>query len=247
MGGVLLEGRFFVAATVIMSKTRIRKPPSLSTMEHQQATIVEKYQESKLKSVDGVSDSDDDNLLEILESLDNDEDEVFHLLREQRLEQLKKEFNKIDKAVGNLGSDVGHVQFSDDEKEVMDVVTKCDIALVHFYQPTFPKCKIMNDTLGMLAEKHVSLRILAMQAEKAPFLVSKLAVKVLPFVVIYKNGRELLRLVGFDGIAASADRVSLDLLERKLLDCGAINRQTINFKSIRGKAVREEESDDEWE
>lgn len=214
-------------------------------MDHQQATIVERYQESKLREADGLSDSDD-NLLEILEDLDNDEDEVLHLLREQRLEQLKKEFNKIDKAVGNMGGDVGHVQFVEDEKDIMDMVTKSEIALVHFYQPTFPKCKVMNDTLGLLAEKHVSLRILAIQAEKAPFLVSKLKVKVLPFVVIYRNGQELSRVVGFDGISASADKVSLDLLERKLLDCGAINRQTINFKTIRGKAVKED-SEDEWE
>lgn len=215
-------------------------------MDHQQAAIVERYQESKLREADGLSDSDD-NLLEILENLDNDEDEVLHLLREQRLEQLKKEFNKIDKAVGNMGGDVGHVQFVEDEKDIMDMVTKSEIALLHFYQPTFPKCKVMNDTLGLLAEKHVSLRILAIQAEKAPFLVSKLKVKVLPFVVIYRNGKELSRVVGFDGISASAaDKVSLDLLERKLLDCGAINRQTINFKTIRGKAVKED-SEDEWD
>lgn len=207
-------------------------------------SIVEKYQESKLKSANGLSDSDDDNLLEILESLDDD-DELMHKFREDRLEQLKKEFRSIDRAADSLGSDAGKVRYFTDEKEVMDIVTRSEKALVHFYQPTFPKCKAMNVALDQVAEKHLPLNILAIQAEKAPFLVAKLKVKVLPFVVAYSEGREVTRIVGFDGISAGSE-VSVELLERKLLDCGAINRRTTNYKTIRGK-VAKPESDDEWE
>lgn len=220
---------------------------SLTTMDQNQVALVENYQEAKLKSLAGVSDSDDDNLLEMLELLDNDEDEVAHQLREQRLEQLKKEFNKVDRAADKFGDEMGKVQYVEDEKEVMDLVTRSEVALVHFYQPTFPKCKLMNEKLGLLAEKHVSLHVLAIQAEKAPFLVAKIKVKVLPFVVVYKNGQELTRIVGFDGIGASANDISLELLERKMFTCGAINRQTTNYKTIRGKVSQKEDSDDDWD
>lgn len=216
-------------------------------MDQQLASIVERYQESKVKSVDGVSDSDDDNLLEILESLENDDDEVVHHLREQRLQQLKKEFHKIDTAAGTFGADLGKVQFANDEKEVMDLVTHLEVALVHFYQPGFPKCKAMNEALAVLAEKHISLRILAIQADKALFLVAKLKVKVLPFVIVYKNGVELTRIVGFDGIGVGSSNVSIELLEAKLLQCGAINRRTTNYKTIRGKSARQEDSDEDWD
>lgn len=215
-----------------------------SSMDATTASIVEKYQESQLKNVNGLSDSDDDNLLEILEGLD-DEDDVMHQLREQRLEQLKKEFRSIDRATDTLGSDAGKVQFFSDEKELMNLVTRTEMAVVHFFQPSFPKCKAMNDALNQVAEKHLSLSVLAIQADKAPFLVAKLKVKVLPFVVVYTKGRELTRLVGFDGIATGND-VNVELLERKLLECGAINRRTTNYKTIRGKKPIEE-SDDDWE
>lgn len=214
-------------------------------MDTNTASIVEQYQESRLKSVNGVSDSDDDNLLEILESLDNDDDEVVHQLREQRLDQLKKEFRRIDRATDTLGSEAGKVRYFSDEKELMDVVTRSEIVVVHFYQPTFPKCKAMNAALDQLAERHLPLNVVAIQAEKAPFLVAKLKVKVLPFVVVYSQGKEVTRMVGFDGISVGSD-VSVELLERRLHEAGAINRRTTNYKTIRGKAPKPE-SDDDWE
>lgn len=207
--------------------------------------VVEKYQESKLKEATGLSDSDD-NLLEILEELDND-DEILNSIKEQRLEQLKKEFRSIDRAADTYGEELGRIRYLSDEKEVMTLVTSVDVAVVHFFQPTFPKCKAMNSKLELLAEKHVALCVAAIQADQAPFLVTKLKVKVLPFVVVYKKGQEVARIVGFEGIGAGSSEVDFELLERKLLDCGAISRRTTNYTSIRNKAPRKEDSDSDWD
>lgn len=212
-------------------------------MDTQQAELIERYQETKLKNV-AEPQSDDDDLDELLESIENDEISSY---REQRLAQLKKEFGKIDRAAETLGDELGSVIFTDDEKELMGIVTRADISVVHFYQPTFPKCKVMNEKLAIVAEKHVLVTVLAVQAEKTPFLVSKLKIKVLPFVVVYKKGQEITRILGFEGIGPDPGAITVEALEQRLYQCGAINRKTINFASVRGpKAKTEDDSEDDW-
>lgn len=207
---------------------------------------VQKYQDAKrgesLQHGSEKDESDSDSLLELLEQLEND-DEVATRYKEDRLQQLKKEVSSIDRASSMLGDKLGSVTFTENEKELMNSVSRADAALVHFYQPTFQRCIAMNKILSKIAEKHMALHVVCIPAEKAPFLVSKLQIKILPFVVIYKNGQEIDRIVGFEGIGQ--DTVSYDSLETKLLLCGAINRKTKEV--IRGTTIRKhEESDDDW-
>lgn len=220
-------------------------------MDDHQAELVERYQTSKLKNVSGTGpdSEDEDNLLDLLQELEDEDDSMMHY-REQRLEQLKKEFNKVDRAAENKGEDFGLVKFIDDEKSLMDTVTQGGVVVVHFYQPSFPKCKLMNETLAILAEKHVSINVIAITAENAPFLVAKLKIKVLPFVLVYKNSQELTRFVGFEGLGQDPNRISWQLFENKLLQCGAINRKTIissrsNAKSSTNDSI-DDDSGDDW-
>lgn len=157
--------------------------------------------ENFLKEVnpDGdISDSDDD-VDKLLEELDNDND-LQTKYREERLAQLKHEFAQIDKARDQAGSLFGKIDFVDDEKLLMDTVAKGGRCIVHFYHGKFSRCTAMNEALAGLAEKHVAVKVLAIEAPVASFLVAKLAIKVLPFVVAYDGGVECGRLVGFEGL-----------------------------------------------
>ncbi|KAM9912165.1 hypothetical protein OXX69_002825 [Metschnikowia pulcherrima] len=220
-------------------------------MDRQSTDYIEKYQESKLQSSNAQenrpeSDSDNESLSELLEELEN-EDDMVAKYKEQRLQQLKQEISSIDRAADILGKDVGCVNFVGAEKELMDAVTRTEIAVVHFYQPTFPKCKVMNEKLAMLAEKHLALHVLAIPAEKAHFLVTKLKIKVLPFVVVYRHGQEIARIVGFEGIGEAEDAVTITALETKLIQCGAISRRTINTGTVsRSRDIEKEDSGDDW-
>lgn len=216
-------------------------------MDHQLTEYIEKYQESKLQSTGALnSDSESESLLEMLQELE-EEDEMAAKYKEQRLLQLKQEIRSIDRASDVLGQNVGCVNFVSAEKELMDAVTRTDVAVVHFYQPSFPKCQVMNKKLALLAEKHLALHVLAIPAENASFLVSKLKIKVLPFVVVYRNGQEIARIVGFEGIGGAEDAVTITALETRLIQCGAISRRTINTGTItRNNAAEKDESDDDW-
>lgn len=218
-------------------------------MDPKQAELIEKYQESKLSELShNVNNSDDEgDLLDILQELEEEDDSTI-LYREQRLEQLKKEFKNIDRAAADMGDSLGTIDFVEDEKTLMDLVTKGDVVVVHFYQPSFPKCKIMNETLSTLAEKHMKIKVLAITAENALFLVTKLKIKVLPFVLVYKRGQELTRIVGFEGLGSDPSKISWSAFEQKLLNVGAIDRKTINTSQYQSKIIRgkEEDSDDDW-
>lgn len=209
-------------------------------MDH--AHIIEKYQESKVDP-HAPDSSDTESLLELLESLEQDDD--LEHLREQRMAELRNEFKRIDRAIDVHGDSTGSVHYTSDEKELMNAVAKADVALVHFYQASFPRCQAMNDLLALVAEKHLPISIMAIQAADAPFLVTKLRVKVLPLLIVYRKGQELSRIVGFEGIGGTEKAASLQTMEAFLNKCGVINRTTMNAKSVRDKkaSVDSDESD----
>ncbi|ODV76699.1 thioredoxin-like protein [Suhomyces tanzawaensis NRRL Y-17324] len=212
-------------------------------MDQQISQLVEGYQESKLRHLNDPDNesSDDDELLELLE-----DDDVLSRYRDERIQQLTKELKKIDDVVADTNDEeLGRVVNILDEKELMNIVTQNELVIIHFYQPNFQRCKIMNERLAQVAEKHLTLKILRITAESAPFLVTKLGIKVLPFVVIYKKGKELTRTVGFEKFGNDPNTFPVEALERFLIMHNVINRRTINFGSIRSKPQKAEDDDDD--
>lgn len=117
-------------------------------MDQKQSELVEKYQESKLLKQfnnDEVHESEsEDDLLELLE-----DDEMISKYRETRIQQLSKEFKRIDNEETERNGVLGKVIEISDEKQIMEIVTNSELTLVHFYQPEFDKCKIMNSRLSV--------------------------------------------------------------------------------------------------
>lgn len=117
-------------------------------MDQKQSELVEKYQESKLrkhlKDDEGYESESEDDLLELLE----DEEEISKY-REARIQQLSKEFKRIDDEETERYGSLGSVIEISDEKQIMEMVTHSELTLVHFYQPEFDKCKIMNSRLAV--------------------------------------------------------------------------------------------------
>ena len=60
--------------------------------------------------------------------------------------------------------------------------------VVHFYHREFFRCKIVDKHLRIIAQKHLSCKWLCLDAEKAPFFVAKLAIQMLPSVIVFKDG-----------------------------------------------------------
>ena len=74
------------------------------------------------------------------------------------------------------------------ESEFLPTVTKHKFAAVHFYHREFERCKIMDQKLQRVAFKHDEVKFVKLNAEKAPFFVTKLQIRTLPTVVLFING-----------------------------------------------------------
>ena len=73
----------------------------------------------------------------------------------------------------------GHGEYREiTEEEFLKEVCASQWVVVHFYHREFFRCKIVDKHLKIIAQKHLSCKWLTMDAEKAPFFVSKLQVRV---------------------------------------------------------------------
>ncbi|KAG7381101.1 hypothetical protein PHYPSEUDO_006477 [Phytophthora pseudosyringae] len=181
-------------------------------------------------------DSDDEALLDEL-----DEDPELERIRTARLKQLKLEFEEKQALVAK-----GHGEYREiAQDEFLKEVTGSPLVAVHFYHRDFERCKIMDMHLAKLARRHIECKFLKLNAEKAPFFVEKLAIRVLPTVVCFKDGVAFPeRVVGFDGLteddeeaelanfgtranhhATSSDTFPTAALARKMVEIGAIREK----------------------
>lgn len=101
--------------------------------------------------------------------------------------------------------------------------SEIDKIVIHFQLDTFPKCKYMNDRLAILAQKHLSTKFIKINADNCPFLVKKLNIKVLPFLIGYYKGKEVMRLIGFSKLGNNPDEFPIESLEFQLRLAGLLD------------------------
>ncbi|ETW06767.1 hypothetical protein H310_02925 [Aphanomyces invadans] len=182
--------------------------------EHYEPNSLQNAQETTTAS-DDEDDFDDD--------LDQDPD--FIRLREIRLKQLQEQYKL---KAENLAK--GHGDYREIvQDEFLKEVTSSARVLVHFYHRDFERCKIIDMHLGRFAKRHVEVKVLKIDAEKAPFFISKLVVRVLPTIIFFENGiANDDRIVGFEGLTDDVplgheDEFPTVNLARRLAKIGALN------------------------
>ncbi len=120
-----------------------------------------------------------------------------------------------------------------DEKELFDITTSQPRVVCHFFHPDFRRCAIIQKHLEQLAGSmlalahshtrtrahthtfagaHFTTKFVKVEAEKAPFLTTKLNVVVLPTIIIFIDGIAKDRVVGFDDLG-NTDTFKTSLLE----------------------------------
>ncbi|GAB2226919.1 hypothetical protein Droror1_Dr00008717 [Drosera rotundifolia] len=100
----------------------------------------------------------------------------------------------------------GHGEYREvTEGEFLGEVTTSDLAICHFYHKGFYRCKIMDKHLKSLAPKYIDTKFIKLDAENAPFFVSKLSVKTLPCVIFFRKGIAFERLIGFQDLGGKDD------------------------------------------
>ncbi|THH10225.1 hypothetical protein EW145_g1471 [Phellinidium pouzarii] len=171
---------------------------------------------AKKNDTSGTSDD------EIFAELEKDLDEDFDLgaLREQRMEELKRETNQVKDM---RSQDHGRLTEVTDEKEVMRISANEKRCVVHFYHQNFKRCEIMNKHLEIIAPKYFATRFLRVFVENVPWLVERLGIKVLPCLMSFVGGIAKDRLIGFEDIGNS-DGFETASLELRLQTLGVIDQ-----------------------
>merc|ERR1711991_420092 len=128
---------------------------------------------------------------------DNDDDEL-EALRASRLSAIKKEQSKMAEWRQKMHGTYREIG----QDEVFPTVVRekggSERAVVHFYHDDFERCKVMDRHLLDLARMMMSVRFVKVNVAKAPFLVDKLKVTVLPCLVLFNNDIAVDRVLGFE-------------------------------------------------
>ncbi len=194
------------------AKARTRKAEERAVAAARENEIIQQLEEANLLSDE--EDDEDENGL----------DEDLKRIREKRMGELKAQHQE---KADNLSK--GHGQYREiSQDEFLPEVTGSRKVLVHFYHREFLRCKVMDKHLATLAPQHIEAKFLKIDAEKAPFFVGKLQVKILPTLIYFKDGIAEERLQGFEGLTAGLakgqeDEFPTTALAKALADLGAIS------------------------
>ena len=158
--------------------------------------------------------------------MDADEKEIFEKMKQDRIKELtskqvnnaRDEDDEYEETNKNkhVWQDGEYTEIV--EQEFLKYVTKAELSACHFYHKDFERCKIIDKHLQLIAPKHRECKFIKLDAEKAPFFITKLAVKTLPTICLFKNGVLIDQIVGFEELGAKDDFKTMALTRRyKLL------------------------------
>lgn len=214
------------------------------------AAAARDYQKELLANQKAESSLGTNEEVDLDELLDDPELEKLHA---DRIAALKKEAEKREGLKMQ-----GHGEYREiSEGDFLGEVTGSERAICHFYHHEFYRCKIMDKHLKALASQHISTKFIKVDAENAPFFVSKLGIKTLPCVILFRKGIAFDRIVGFQDLGAKDD-FTMRTLENLLIRKGIIDeRKTDNDdvdedgangdyggkRSVRSSAVQDSDSD----
>merc|ERR1719473_1257837 len=200
----------------------------------QQQAAVAEWEASQKKAQ--VEDDDDyDDLLNDNEAQD---------LQQKRLADLQKKF-----ALERQFKAQGHGEYREiAEDEFLKEVCGSQWVVVHFYHREFFRCKIVDKHLREIAKKHLSCKWLTLDAEKAPFFIAKLAIQMLPTVIVFKDGVVADQFSGFDEMGGK-DEFRTEVMEHWFSKAGCIVMKKSAVKKMQEDSDEEaNESDDgDWQ
>lgn len=176
--------------------------------------------------------SDEDLLDDLPESFD------YAAHRERRMEELASEQRRL-KDMQNSDGEAGRVVTHNQEKPLIESISKCKCSVVHFFHPDFQRCRIMDERLAQLAPKYLHTSFMRASVADTPFLVAKFGIQVLPCVLAFIDGHCVDRLIGFEELGNN-DTFSANALEFRLKHSGALpTRQELKEGIMGGHAERD--------
>mmetsp|Transcript_10065 Transcript_10065/g.18865 ORF Transcript_10065/g.18865 Transcript_10065/m.18865 type:complete len:257 (+) Transcript_10065:144-914(+) len=146
-------------------------------------------------------------------------DSELEVLRERRLEQMKKaqEQKQTWLSLGHgTYTSIGEGQHGEDAaKEFFDASKQSERMVVHFHRPSTRICDVFHSHLEKLAQTHLETRFVKINVDQcvedgatgsgASYLVEKLGIVVMPTIVIIKNRKAVHHIRGFSELGGTED------------------------------------------
>lgn len=87
-----------------------------------------------------------------------------------------------------------------DEEELIRLTTY-ETMVIHFHDPSFERCRYMNDALLRASSRFPHIRFGTINVNNCPKMCASLKIRVLPFLGFFRDGYFVDKLVGFEGLA----------------------------------------------
>lgn len=169
-----------------------------------QATNSNEFELQQEKRLD---DDDDD--------FDEDEREILEKMKKERLGAFSDVLQENKKKGSDNKEHLWYGEYTEIvESEFLSYVTKAKFSIVHFYHNDFERCKIIDMHLAKIAPEHKECKFMKLDAEKSPFFVQKLAIRLLPTICCFKDGVLQDQVIGFEELGAKDDFKTIDLVRR---------------------------------
>lgn len=187
----------------------------------QKAKAKSAAEQSALRVDNGGNEMDEDEE-------DVDEDNEIRRLRDKRLQEMKRAEQARSENIAK-----GHGEYREIvQDEFLKEMTNSDKVICHFFHQDFPRCKIMDHHLRILAQRHIETKFVCINAERAPFFVEKLKIRTMPSVIFFVDGVATGKLIGFEGLSDGLEEGKEDewrtiKLARLLGKNGMINKDSI--------------------
>ncbi|CRG99218.1 phosducin-like protein, putative [Plasmodium relictum] len=176
------------------------------TLEKAKEDIEKEYKIVKEKNQNINYEPDDQSLNEGKEVknavlYENSDEEEIRKWREKRLMEFKKK--------KELKKDGVYIEIS--EKDFLPTVLKNYSVICHFYDNTFKRCEILHSHLIKLANIHLAVKFIKVEAKNCLFFVKKLSINTLPSLCLFIDGVLAHTCVGFENFGNNDNFKTKDL------------------------------------
>mmetsp|Transcript_9833 Transcript_9833/g.15111 ORF Transcript_9833/g.15111 Transcript_9833/m.15111 type:complete len:236 (+) Transcript_9833:253-960(+) len=193
------------------------------------------------KAQEDVLDSQLDEYDALLE-----DDDALDLLRERRMQQLKKQQQQEQGWLEQGHGVFGELPGPDMAKSFFEISKQSPQVVIHFGRPTNDYCAVMDKHLQAIAESHLETKFAKVNVEHVgegnqgiTYLVEKLGIKVLPTLVLIKNRKAVHHIIGLDELGGT-DQFSTHLLKFVLCQHGVLTRSGTELDAYGEDELQEE-------
>jgi len=169
-----------------------------------------------------------------------DDDDILAQIQCKRIEEMKRK-----RMLELQFHRQGHGEYREiTEEDFLKEVCQSQWVVVHFYHHEFFRCKIVDKHLKIIASKHLSCKFLHLNAEKAPFFITKLGIQMLPTVIVFKDGVVADQFSGFDEMGGK-DEFRTEVMEHWLSKAGCVIMKKADAKKAEEDSEKSSSEDED--